>query len=131
VTLYARPVIVGRTVYQDGQRIDCPDDLAELFRACRRPGAVVWLGLHEPTHEQFADVAREFDLHELAVEDAVVAHQRPKLEQYGTTRFLVLQTARYLEDTETVEFGEFHIFVGPGFVVSVRHGDASSLTGVR
>jgi magnesium transporter len=125
-------VIVGRAIYREGRRVDdAPDDLGELFAQCRTPGTVVWLGLHAPTEEEFADVAREFDLHELAVEDAIQAHQRPKLEQYGETRFLVLRTARYLDATETVEFGEVHVFVGPGFVITVRHGDASVLKGVR
>jgi magnesium transporter len=124
-------VIVGRAIYRDGRRAESPDDLGELFAACRTPGTIVWLGLHEPTAEEFAEVAREFDLHELAVEDAVLAHQRPKLEQYGSTRFLVLRSARYLDEDETVEFGEVHVFVGPGFVVTVRHGDGSQLRGVR
>jgi magnesium transporter len=124
-------VIVGRAIYREGRRVDAPEDLSALFAQCRTPGTVVWLGLHAPTEEEFAEVAREFDLHELAVEDAIQAHQRPKLEQYGETRFLVLRTARYLDATETVEFGEVHVFVGPGFVVTVRHGDASQLTGVR
>jgi magnesium transporter len=124
-------VIVGRAIYRDGRRAASPDDLGELFAACRTPGTTVWLGLHEPTAEEFAEVAREFDLHELAVEDAILAHQRPKLEQYGSTRFLVLRSARYLDASETVEFGEVHVFVGPGFVVTVRHGDGSQLRGVR
>ncbi|MDO9408165.1 magnesium and cobalt transport protein CorA [Patulibacter sp.] len=124
-------MIVGRAIYRDGRRLDTPEDLAELFACCRLPDTVVWLGLHEPTAEEFAEVAHEFDLHELAVEDAILAHQRPKLEQYGTTRFLVLRSARYVDETETVEFGEVHLFVGPGFVVVVRHGDASQLKGVR
>jgi magnesium transporter len=124
-------VIVGRAIYRDGRRVDAPDDLAQLFAQCRTPGTVVWLGLHAPTQDEFAEVAREFDLHDLAVEDAILAHQRPKLEQYGATRFLVLRTARYLDVSETVEFGEVHIFVGPGFVITVRHGDASVLRGVR
>lgn len=124
-------MIVGRAIYRDGRRQDTPEDLGELFSCCRLPDTVVWLGLHAPTAEEFADVAREFDLHELAVEDAILAHQRPKLEQYGTTRFLVLRSARYLDESETVEFGEVHVFVGPGFVISIRHGDASQLKGVR
>lgn len=125
-------MIVGRAVYRDGHRLpDCPDDLGELFAQCRLPGTVVWLGLHEPTREEFVAVAEEFGLHELAVDDAILAHQRPKLERFDASRFLVLQTARYVQGREVVEFGEVHVFVGPGFVVSVRHGDASRLTGVR
>ncbi|MDF2751917.1 MAG: putative metal ion transport protein, partial [Gaiellaceae bacterium] len=75
--------------------------------------------------------AREFDLHELAVEDAVKAHQRPKLERYGDTLFLVLRPARYVDETETVLFGEVAIFVGPQFVITVRHGEAPELGPVR
>ena len=81
--------------------------------------------------EEFSAVAREFDLHELAVEDAVKAHQRPKLERYGDTLFLVLRPARYVDETETVLFGEVAIFVGPQFVITVRHGDAPELGPVR
>ena len=76
-------------------------------------------------------MAREFDLHELAVEDAVKAHQRPKLERYGDTLFIVLRPARYVDETETVVFGEVAIFVGPQFVITVRHGDAPELGPVR
>jgi magnesium transporter len=124
-------VIVGCAIYEDGLRVGAPEDLRELSAACRADGKVVWVGLYEPTAEQFADVAREFDLHPLAVEDTVNAHQRPKLERYGTTLFLVLRPARYIDETETVEFGELHVFVGPQFVITVRHGEASGLHRVR
>lgn len=124
-------MIVGRAIYRDGRRVDSPEDFDDLFAACSEPDTVVWLGLHAPTREEFEQVSRTFDLHDLAVEDAIVAHQRPKLEQYGTTRFLVLRSARYLDESESVEFGEVHLFAGPGFVISVRHGDASQLRGVR
>ena len=72
-----------------------------------------------------------FDLHRLAVEDAIKAHQRPKVERYGDTVFVVLRTVRYLKTSRTLEFGEIHAFVGTSFVVTVRHGEASSLRGVR
>jgi magnesium transporter len=124
-------VIVGCAIYEDGLRVGAPEDLRELSAACRADGKVVWVGLYEPTAEQFADVARDFDLHPLAVEDTVNAHQRPKLERYGTTLFLVLRPARYIDETETVEFGELHVFVGPQFVITVRHGEASGLHRVR
>jgi magnesium transporter len=124
-------VIVGCAIYEDGLRVGAPEDLRELSAACRADGKLVWVGLYEPTAEQFADVARDFDLHPLAVEDTVNAHQRPKLERYGTTLFLVLRPARYIDETETVEFGELHVFVGPQFVITVRHGEASGLHRVR
>ena len=94
-------------------------------------GGFAWVGLHEPTEEEFVSVTGEFDLHRLAVEDAIKAHQRPKVERYGDSIFVVLRSARYLESSRILEFGEIHAFVGPDFVVTVRHGEASSLRGVR
>jgi magnesium transporter len=87
--------------------------------------------LYEPTLEEFEAARCEFELHTLAVEDAVNAHQRPKIELYDDTLFVVLKTARYDDATETVEFAELQVFVGPSFVVSVRHGVASALAEVR
>ena len=124
-------MIVDRAIYRDGQRTSEPDTLADLYAASRNGGGIAWLGLYEPTDEELEDVAREFDLHELAVEDAIHAHQRPKLERYGDTLFLVLRPARYIDETETVEFGEIHVFAGPQFVITVRHGAASELGRVR
>jgi magnesium transporter len=92
---------------------------------------VAWIGLYRPTEEEFASVAEEFGLHELAVEDALEAHQRPKIERYGNTLFFVLRPARYLDAPEEVEFGEIHVFVGEDFVVTVRHGEAPALAEVR
>jgi magnesium transporter len=124
-------VIVDRALYRDGERVAAPQDLAEMAAACRAADGIVWLGLYRPTHEEFADVTREFALHELAVEDAVGAHQRAKLEYYGETLFCVLHPARYVDETETVEFGEVHVFAGPRFVITVRHGHAPDLAAVR
>jgi magnesium transporter len=124
-------VIVDRAVYRNGVRTAEPDDFAELRAACQVGDAVAWLGLYAPSAEEFAAVARGFDLHELAVEDAVKAHQRPKLERYGDTLFLVLRPAQYVDETETLLFGEVAIFVGPQFVITVRHGSAPALGPVR
>ena len=124
-------MIVDGAVYRDGRRVAEPDDFAELHAACMAGDAIAWLGLYEPGEDEFATVASEFDLHELAVEDAVKAHQRPKLERYGETLFIVLRPARYLDETETVAFGELSIFVGPQFVITVRHGEAPELGPVR
>ena len=124
-------MIVGRAIYRDGRRVLEPQDFAEMAAACRVGGGIAWIGLYRPTHEEFADVAREFGLHDLAVEDAVNAHQRAKLEHYGETLFCVLHPARYIDETETVEFGEVHVFAGPQFVITVRHGQAPDLGAVR
>jgi magnesium transporter len=124
--------VVNLALYRDGRRVVAPTSLPELFEARRaNPGAVAWVGLYRPSHDDVALLAREFDLHELAVEDAIVAHQRPKLERYGDTLFVVLHAARYLDDVEEVEFGELHMFVGPDFVISMRHSESPDLTGVR
>jgi magnesium transporter len=124
-------VIVDCAVYQSGHREPGTLGLDQVAAACRRKDAFVWIGLFEPTDEEFAKVTREFRLHELAVEDAVRAHQRPKLELYDESLFIVLKTARYVDETEVVQFGEIQIFVGDGFVVHVRHGEASPLAEAR
>ena len=99
--------------------------------------AFVWIGLHEPDEHQMQAVADVFGLHELAVEDAVHAHQRPKLERYDKTLFMVLKTVNYVEHesvakaSEIVETGEIMVFVGADFVVTVRHGEHGELAGVR
>jgi magnesium transporter len=105
--------------------------LDQAFESCRAPGTLVWIGLHEPSDEEFDSVRREFGLHELAVEDAMKGHQRPKLEVYDDDlMFVVLKSARYFEP-DVLEFGEILIFVGDQFIVSVRHGEASPLSEVR
>jgi magnesium transporter len=129
-------MIVDCAVYEDGKRREGNLDLSEAYEAGRdngdgAEGKFVWIGLKEPSPEEFESVAAEFHLHELAVEDAIKAHQRPKLERYDETLFVVLKTACYIDETEAVETGEILLFVGDGFIVSVRHGDASDLHGVR
>ena len=124
-------MVVDCGVYRDGRRHDGRVGLRDAELASREDGAFVWVGLHEPTAEEFDSVRREFDLHELAVEDAIKAHQRPKLEVYGDSLFMVLRTARYIDETETVEFGEILLFVGERFLISVRHGEPTDLHGVR
>jgi magnesium transporter len=124
-------VIIDCAVYADGRREPGDLRLEDAGAACRRKGAFVWIGLYEPTQAEFETVAHEFQLHELAVEDAVIAHQRPKLELYDESMFIVLKSARYVDETEAVELGEIQIFVGDGFVVHVRHGEASPLAEAR
>jgi magnesium transporter len=125
------PMIVDNAIYIDGRRAAEPRSLQETYEACREQRGVAWIGLYKPTEEEFDSVAGEFGLHPLAVEDAIKAHQRPKIERYGQTLFVVLRPARYLDESETVEFGEIHVFVGEDFVVTVRHGEASALAEVR
>ena len=106
-------------------------NLEETFEVLRERKGMAWIGLYRPDVEEIMAVAHEFHLHELAVEDAVAAHQRPKLERYGTTLFTVLRPARYIDATEEVEFGELHIFTGPDFVVTIRHAETPDLSMVR
>ncbi len=127
--------VIDAAVYVDGHRMDTPSDLvdiAELHRDTpRTPGAMTWIGLLEPSSTQLLTAAEEFGLHELAVEDAIVAHQRPKLERYNDTLFVVLKAARYLDAAEEVRFGEIHVFTGPHFVLTVRHSQTPDLSSVR
>jgi magnesium transporter len=116
-------VLVDCAVYEDGRRRAGELELQDAYEACRRDGTFAWLGLFEPTEEEFDSVQHEFDLHELAIEDAIKAHQRPKLEVYGDSLFLVLKTARWRSETEAIDFGEILLFIGDGFLVSVRHGE--------
>jgi magnesium transporter len=118
-------VIVDCAVYEDGRRLSGDLAVEETYEAIRAENAFAWIGLLNPTVPEFDSVRREFDLHELAVEDAVMAHQRPKLETYGDTLFVVLKTARLAEGDDVVKFGEILIFVGRRFVITVRHGRTS------
>jgi magnesium transporter len=124
-------VIVDRAIYRDGRRATEPQRLDGMKQACLRDGGIAWVGLYRPSAEEFVHVTEEFGLHELAVEDAVRAHQRPKLERYGESVFCVLRPARYVDESESVEFGEVHVFAGPQFVVTVRHSEAPDLHTVR
>jgi magnesium transporter len=125
-------VIVDCAVYEDGRRQGERLELRDAYESgTSREDRFVWIGLHEPSPDEFDSVAREFDLHELAVEDAIKAHQRPKLEVYEDTVFMVLKTASYDERAETVEIGQIMMFTGPGFVVTVRHGRQADGPAVR
>ncbi|MFJ9175450.1 magnesium and cobalt transport protein CorA [Streptomyces sp. NPDC102360] len=124
--------VVNAALYRDGVRVATPDTLTDTYRQLReKPRTMAWIGLARPSDSELKSLAAEFDLHELAVEDAMEAHQRPKLERYGETLFVVLRAARYLDAPEEVEFGELHVFVGPDFVITVRHGAAPDLSAVR
>jgi magnesium transporter len=124
-------VIVDCAIYENGVRRDGKVELQHAYDERHEPGKFVWIGLYEPTEEEFGSLRREFALHPLAVEDAIHAHQRPKLEVYDEMVFLVLKTARYVDPTEVIELGEVLVFLGDDFLITVRHGEASSLTPVR
>ncbi|MBA4862752.1 magnesium and cobalt transport protein CorA [Streptomyces sp. PSKA54] len=124
--------VVQAVLYRDGVRVSAPASLADTFHELRdQRDGMAWIGLARPTEDELKSLAAEFDLHPLAVEDAMEAHQRPKLERYGETLFVVLRAARYLDAPEEVDFGELHVFVGPDFVITVRHGAAPDLSAVR
>ena len=130
--LPAEQSIVDAALYRDGRRVESPATISEISSHLRDdPKVMAWIGLFRPAESQLLAVADEFGLHEVAVEDAIVAHQRPKLERYGPTLFVVLRAARYLDDVEEVEFGEIHVFVGRNFVLTVRHSEAPDLAAVR
>ncbi len=131
--------VVDNAVYVGGRRAADPPSLERTFELLRdhdgrdgqQGGAMAWIGLYRPGDDEIASVAAEFGLHELAVEDAVHAHQRPKLERYGDTLFVVLRPARYVDPDEVVEIGELHVFIGPDFAVTVRHAANPDLGQVR
>ncbi|HUQ43162.1 MAG TPA: magnesium and cobalt transport protein CorA [Candidatus Limnocylindria bacterium] len=124
--------MVDAGVYLGGKRVGSPTTVSDTARLLRETeGAMAWIGLFRPTEAQLRPVAEEFGLHELAVEDAIVAHQRPKIERYGSTLFVVLRATTYLDREEEVEFGEIHVFVGRNFVLTVRHSRTPDLATVR
>ncbi|MFJ3203440.1 magnesium/cobalt transporter CorA [Streptomyces sp. NPDC086989] len=125
-------VIVDCAMYRDGRRSPAPEDLSDALDEARASGdAFLWVGMYEPTEEEFEHVSREFRLHKLAVEDALTAHQRPKLEVYDDSLFVVLKPVEYDDDADTVTAGELMLFIGDSFVVTVRHGEGAALAAVR
>ncbi|WP_301129174.1 magnesium/cobalt transporter CorA [Streptomyces cacaoi] len=125
-------VIVDCALYRGGKRADRPPDFPAALREAREAGdAFLWIGLYEPTEAEFARVSRDFGLHPLAVEDSLRAHQRPKLETYADSLFLVLKPIAYEEETGELSTGELMVFVGDSFVLTVRHGRANPLGAVR
>ncbi|MFV0136937.1 magnesium/cobalt transporter CorA [Streptomyces sp. HMX87] len=124
-------MIVDCAVYRDGHRSEGPEDLSDALGEARAAGGFVWIGLHEPTEKEFDLVTEEFGLHPLAVEDALKAHQRPKLEVYEDSLFVVLKPVVYEPRSDTVSTGELMVFLGDGFVVTVRHGEGAPLGAVR
>lgn len=122
--------VVNCGAYSDGRRV-ANIEIEDISEALKEPDGFVWIGLHEPSVELLKQIQHEFQLHELAIEDAHRAHQRPKIETYGDTYFIVLRTIQVNADTNEIEFGETHFFVGSNFIVSIRHGTSRSYSDVR
>ena len=122
--------LINSVAYADGLRVG-EVAIPDISDVLKQPGRFVWVGLHEPDEEMLAEIQQEFSLHDLAVEDAARAHQRPKLERYGNSIFVVLRTAHIDQATGEIDYGETHIFVGANYVVSVRHGASLPFGQVR
>ncbi|MBI1727979.1 MAG: magnesium/cobalt transporter CorA [Candidatus Rokubacteria bacterium] len=122
--------LVNSVAYAEGRRVG---DIAipDISEVLKRPDVFVWVGLHDPSPDLLQEIQKEFGLHDLAVEDAQLAHQRPKLEQYGDSIFVVLRPAILTADQQRIELGETHLFVGPRYVVSIRHGETPGYAAVR
>jgi magnesium transporter len=121
-------MVVACAGYEHGRRV-ANLEISESGSFAKGPDRFVWIGLHEPSEEILKIAQQQFGLHDLAVEDAFRAHQRPKIEVYGESLFMVLRTAQLIK--EKIEFGETYVFVGPGYVISVRHGASTSYKDVR
>ncbi|WP_055086414.1 magnesium/cobalt transporter CorA [Kocuria salsicia] len=138
--------IVESAIYRDGRKVESPQSLQDTYRLlqtvmdraqqdCAQDDhadtVVAWIGLYRPSRQEIASLTEHFQLHELAVEDTVQAHQRPKMERYGETLFTVIRPAVYQDESETVEIGEIHIFTGPNFVITIRHSESSGVGKAR
>lgn len=123
--------LIDNAIYVDGRRVATHNTLDETFEAMKAHNGFAWIGLYRPSADEVRQVANEFSLHHLAVEDTLAGHQRAKIERYSDTLFLVLRPARYIDAEERVEFGELHVFVGPDFVVTIRHAESPDLAKVR
>ncbi len=126
-------MIVDSALYRNGTRIpvDCETSDFTRLRSLLAGDDFAWIGLHDPTARELGDVAVAFGLHPLAVEDAVKAHQRPKLELYQDSLFLTVKTLWYVDEQDAVETGEINVFMGQDFVVTVRHGEGGALHASR
>lgn len=124
-------MIVDKAVYIDGVRQPCGDPSTEIERLRERGEGFLWIGVKDPTDVEFAEITDELRLHPLAVEDAIKGNQRPKIDFYEESMFVVLKTLRYIEATSDVETGELMLFVGDQFVLTVRKGEVNALAGVR
>jgi len=122
--------LVTCVAYAGGRRIG-EVSIPDISEVLKLPDRFVWLGLVEPDEEMLAEIQQEFSLHDLAIEDAARAHQQPKLERYGDSLFVVLRTAHLDPTTGGIDYGETHLFVGPNYIVSIRHGRSLPYTDVR
>ncbi|MBX0300324.1 magnesium and cobalt transport protein CorA [Cryobacterium sp. 1639] len=123
--------LIDDAIYVEGRRVATPETLQDVFTVLKEKQGFAWIGLYRPTDDEIRSVADEFGLHHLAIEDALKGHQRAKIERFADTLFLVLRPARYIDADERVEFGELHVFVGPDFVVTIRHAESPDLASVR
>ena len=131
-TSVGRSRVIDNAVYSAGRRVATPASAAESREELAvGEDRLAWIGLYRPEPQELGALAELFDLPELAVEDAIKAHQRPKFERYGDTLFVVLKAARYLDAVEEVEFGELHLFLGKDFAITVRHSESPDLSRVR
>jgi len=124
-------MIVDYALYQNGHRYSEPSNLGEMISKARTEGGFVWLGLAEPTETEFEKISEDFQIHPLAVEDAVAAHQRPKFEEFPNVQAMVLKTAFYEEKGSLISTGEIHCIIGDFFIVVVRHGNGAPLANTR
>jgi len=123
--------LIDNAVYKDGVRVATPASLDDAYALQEAHAGFAWIGLYRPTDAELASVAAEFDLHPLAIEDAALGHQRSKVERYGDTLFVVLRPARYDDEREELDIGELHLFVGPDFLITIRHAESPDLGAVR
>ena len=123
--------LIDNAVYKDGVRVATPASLDDAYALQEAHTGFAWIGLYRPSDEELASVATEFELHPLAIEDAALGHQRSKVERYGDTLFVVLRPARYDDEREELDIGELHLFVGPDFVITIRHAESPDLGAVR
>src|SRR3954469_18781145 len=122
--------VIAAAAYSNGRKV-ADIKIDESSQWATRPDHFVWIGIEAPDEDDLRLLQAQFGLHELAIEDALHAHQRPKLETYDDTLFVVLKPARYIDSDEVVQAGEIHVFVSSSFVVAVRHGEASALKDAR
>lgn len=130
-TRYLFLMIVDSALYQNGIRVDGPADISDLVDVAKRDGGFVWLGMSEPSREEFDLVVGELNFHPLAVEDAISAKQRPKIEDYDGLTFFVLKTVFFNQSENEITTGEVLCFISSHFIVTVRHGEGSPLASVR
>ncbi|HXV44925.1 MAG TPA: CorA family divalent cation transporter, partial [Anaerolineae bacterium] len=122
--------IINCAAYADGRRVE-DIEISAISSVLKQPDRFIWIGLHEPSEELLRQIQQEFGLHDLAIEDAHSAHERPKIEMYGDALFVVLRTAQMNRERGGIDFGETHIFFGPRYLVSVRHGSSLAYANLR